>query len=329
MELLNKEAYEAAQEQANALREEAIYCIAGILWDFEAYEKRANELGIPKETTKVLRDFCINSLQETERQPLFVPGSVLLLPAFEMLSPGEQANVMKDLDVLFDQWSLEVLDEIPEAAFVQRDIACYVLGKDGDLLGRMPYWQNDKELVLVAVCSRYSAIKKADKSLMEDREVLRAAFENARHSILNDEFYSQFSDDDEFVRIAVKSYAANLTFASQRFRDDKEFVLFAIKNTDSLGVSNFYKHLSPHMQEDRDVVLAIAACPSDPHEFPPEQYRDDDEVGRLLADENLHEDTYTLFNMSPRIKEKWLSEEELERFDERWKWRSALYTRVG
>ena len=102
--------------------------------------------------------------------------------------------------------------------------------------------------------------------------------------------------------------------ASDRLRDDKELVLFAIKNTDDVGVLNFYDDLSPHMQEDRDVVLAIAACPSIPFDFPPERYCDDDEVGRLLADENLHEDHFTLFNMSPRIKKMWMSEEELERW---------------
>lgn len=131
---------------------------------------------------------------------------------------------------------------------------------------------------------------------------------------LSGEPSSKYSDDDEFVWLAVMSYPTNLCYASQRLKDNKDLVLAAIKNTDHVGVSNFYKDLSESMQEDEDVVLAVAACPSVPYEFPPEKYRDDDEVGRLLADESLHGDHFTLIKMSQRIKEKWMSEEELERW---------------
>ncbi len=257
----------AVWKKTEKLRFESLLYIADGLWDFEAYEKRANELDVSEEVTMALKDFCRNVIQEHGYRSLFVPGSILLLPAFDGLMPEEQADVLKDLDVLFDQWPQGILENIPEEVFAQREVAQYMLGKDGTLLAKMPQWQNDKELVKIAVSNGYTAARDVDQSLMEDREMLRAAFANATTDILNDEFYEQYADDDELVWLAVKADSSNLADASDRLRDDKELVLFAIKNTDDVGVLNFYDDLSPHMQEDRDVVLAIAACPSIPFDF--------------------------------------------------------------
>lgn len=49
-------------------------------------------------------------------------------------------------------------------------------------------------------------------------------------------------------------------------------------------------------------------------EFPPAEYKDDDEIGALLADTNIHGDHFSLVGMSRRIKEKYMTEEELSRW---------------
>lgn len=314
MELLNKEAYEAAEEQSKALREAAISSIADTLWDFDGYSQLAKEAGVPDREWRECAAYCEGSLKEGWRDSIYIHSTIGLLPAFGDLDKETQEGALQDLGIFLDQWPREVLDKVPECIFKSRAVAEFALGKRRELLRKMPFWQRDRELVKTAVANQYSSIKYADKELQDDREILRTAFENASGGLLFDEPYSKFVDDDEFVWLAVTAYPSNLSWASERLRDTKELVLAAIDNSDNVGVVNFYDELSEQMRLDRDVVMAIAASQSIPYEFPPEQYRDDDEVGKLLADGSLHGDRYTLINMSRRIKEKWMTEDELERW---------------
>lgn len=123
----------------------------------------------------------------------------------------------------------------------------------------------------------------------------------------------QWNDDEELVALAIKNHSASLASASDRLKNDFDTVMLAIANyNDGYGcIDGFYEGIGDDLKLDREIVLAIAKCKRPPKEFPPEEYRDDDEVGALLADDSERYNRWALLNTSDRIKERYMTKKPL------------------
>ena len=131
--------------------------------------------------------------------------------------------------------------------------------------------------------------------------------------MLFENFFRKYNDDDELVALALRSSGENLSWASERIRDDFDMVCLAVENSSCIG--NIYNYISEHLRGNRGIVVKIARRPPVPMEFPPLEYKDDDEIGALLADTEIHGDHFSLFGMRRRIKELYMTEDELSHWD--------------
>ncbi len=78
------------------------------------------------------------------------------------------------------------------------------------------------------------------------------------------------------------------------------------------------KHLPPELFARRDLALILARLPEPPSDFPDPSLSDDDEIGAALAQSG---DNFNLHGMSRRIKEKYMTSDELECWgDDPWWW---------
>lgn len=75
---------------------------------------------------------------------------------------------------------------------------------------------------------------------------------------------------------------------------------------------------SPELKKDKRIALAVTQWDTLPNEFPDISLADDDEIGEALSRTGDH---FDLIGMSRRIKEKYMTDEELEIWgDDPWWW---------
>lgn len=207
------------------------------------------------------------------------------------------------------------LDEIPLPSWLFDDeaVAHVALGVNGNLIQFMGGRCSDIPWAIEALRSEWSSYKFIDERLLEDREVVKAAFScDECGSVLFEDAFRKYNDDDELVALALHSSGENLSWASERICDDYDMVSLAIENSNY--IDNIYSDISERLRGDRRIVQKIASRPTVPMEFPPDEYKDDDEIGALLADTEIHGDHFSLFGMSRRIKELYMTEDELDRW---------------
>ena len=83
-------------------------------------------------------------------------------------------------------------------------------------------------------------------------------------------------------------------------------------NVRSYTHSGMYDNLSDELKGSLELALVIARnCETLPLHFPPIELADNDELGSVLAARGEH---YLLNGMSRRIKKRYMSEDELERW---------------
>lgn len=173
--------------------------------------------------------------------------------------------------------------------------------------------RSDLSSAIEALRSAWPSYKHIDKDLMKDREVIKAVFSCDRcGSVLSEDAFRKYNDNDELVALALRSDGENLSWSSERLRNDFDMVCLAIENCDY--IDNIYSDISEQLRGDREVVKKIASKPSVPMNFPSAEFKDDEEIGALLADTDIHGDHFALFGMSRRIKEKYMTEDELDRW---------------
>lgn len=96
------------------------------------------------------------------------------------------------------------------------------------------------------------------------------------------------------------------------------WVIRAVSNRRNIYPDASYEDLSDEMKKDKRIALVVAGWDWPPSNFPDFTFADDDDIGAALAQK---EDHFAIFGMSRRIKEKYMTEEELERWgDDPWWW---------
>ena len=158
------------------------------------------------------------------------------------------------------------------------------------------------------------AVHLPDK-LFESRNLVLEAV-NRRGRLL--ERAKSYQDDDELVGLAIDANGANIAYASERIRSDFNWAIRAVSNRRNIYPDASYEDLSDEMKKDKRIALVVAGWDRPPSDFPDFTLADDDDIGAALAQK---EDHFALFGMSRRIKEKYMTEEELERWgDDPWWW---------
>lgn len=251
---------------------------------------------------------------ENLRRSFFVPTEIAFLTDPKLKGSADWEKGKDSLLWLINE-TISYSDEtpLPSWLFDDDEIAFAALEINGNLIQFMGNRRFDASFAIKALHSTWHAYKYIDEKLLEDREVLKAALScDGGGSVLFEDFFRNYNDDDELVALALDSSGNNLSWASERIRDDFDMVCLAIDNTDY--IDNIYEAISERLRKDKRIVARIASRPSVPIEFPPAKYKDDDEIGALLADTKIHGDHFSLVGMSRRIKEKYMTEEELSRW---------------
>ena len=291
-----------AQEKRRQYKRETLYEI----WNYDAIR-----LDLGDAAAKECEDICLAALNG-ERSG-FMPSEI----AYVM------AGATDDKALRAFDWAVEdhdVVGYLPDKLFERRDLVLRAISRRGRLLERATRFQDDDEVVLSAVTNNPSAIKHASKRLQEDRRVLVATAKNAHDDLV---FYegpmSLHNDDDELVELALKANGMNVAFASERVRSDLGYAKLAWENVHSHTHFGMYDYLSDELKRNLELALVIARnCDTPPSHFPPIELADNDELGEQLAARGDH---YLLEGMTRRIKEKYMTEDELERWGrDPWWW---------
>ncbi len=275
------------------------------IWNFDAIRK---DLG--DETAKRFEEVCLATLHG-ERDG-FMPSEI----AYAMAGSTEE-RAMRAF-----AWAVEdcdVVGYLPDELFARRDLALQAVGCNGRQLERAKSFQDDDEIVLAAVANTPSAIGFASERLQNDRCILIEAASHADGDLIFfDGPMAKYNDDDELVGLAIDANGANIAYASERIRGDFDWAMRAVAHKRDIYPDESYKGLSNELKRDKRIALAVAQWPVIPNEFPAIALIDDDDIGEALSRKSDH---FALFGMSRRIKEKYMTEDELERWgDDPWWW---------
>lgn len=106
-------------------------------------------------------------------------------------------------------------------------------------------------------------------------------------------YADEYSDDKEFLLLAVGRMGTDLKYASDRLKDDKEVVMAAVKNQGSA-----LKFASDHLKNDDEVVLAAIKQYPEALKFASDRFKDDEKV--VLA--AIKKDRLAFEHISDRLK---------------------------
>lgn len=302
------EEWRACSAKAREKREQYELATLYEIWSFDAIREDLGE-----EIAKECEEVCLAALHG-ERSG-FMPSEI----AYAM------SGSIEERDMRVFGWVVEdydVADFLPDKLFERREIALEAVSRRGRQLERAALYQDDDEVVLTAVANSPDAIKYASGRLQEDRRVLVTAAKNAHDDLV---FYegpmSLHNDDDELVELALKANGMNIAFASERVRSDLGYAKLAWENVHSHTHFGMYDYLSDELKRNLELALVIASnCDTHmpPSHFPSIELADNDELGEQLAARGDH---YLLEGMTRRIKEKYMTEDELERWGrDPWWW---------
>lgn len=308
--ILNDEEYEqwrAWEDRSRELEETFDQAFLQAVWSFNTLADALSDSVVEQ-----ARSLCLESLNEDNA---FIPSEIAYFLDGRSNPP--------DVALCALSWTVSDIRRVrrlPSKVFTKRETALEAAKTNGDCLQFMPKYRDDIEVVTEAVTNNASALNYASDRLTNDRELVNLAASHAFYcGVFDEEPLSNYDDDDEIMRLAIKANGANIADASDRIRNDIDFALLAVQNRREYYPDEAYESLTPELKRDRRIVEAVARTWEPvPNCFPPKEFADDDTVASLLA---RHEDHFDLFGMSRRIKEQYYTEDELERWgDDPWWW---------
>ena len=275
------------------------------IWNFDAIRK---DLG--DEAAKKFEEICLAPLHDVHGG--FIPPEI----AYVM------AGSTEDRFMRAFTWAIEdygAANYLPDDLFARRDLVLEAVGRRGRQLERAKSFQDDIDVVLEAVANDPTSIEYASERLQNDRSVLIEAASHADNDLIfSDEPMAKHNDDDELVGLAIDANGANIAYASERIRSSFNWAMRAVSHHRDIYPDEPYESLSEELKQDKRIALAVAQWDRTPYRFPAIPLADDDDIGEALSQKS---DRCALLGMSRRIKEKYLTEDELKRWgDDPWWW---------
>ena len=151
------------------------------------------------------------------------------------------------------------------------DVMACLLSQRGLLLELSPLFQEDPDMVYIAVLQDGRALEFASPFLQDDEKIVSAAINQDANAL--EYATSRFKDNVDTVQAAVKKDGSALAYASPRLQADKD--VFAIACTSNASAL-FYT--DPCIQEDRECVEKAVSYHGRALFFANDEFRDDKEL---------------------------------------------------
>lgn len=314
-DILNDDEFDSWAEFAHGAGEmeaEFDHLVAEDLWSFDERLPDLIARGAKRDEVEGYVIHAREALKPGETRPAFLPFELM----YYLLPTPSNAEVAKAESAL--TWALhgtgwhDYSKCFPSWLYSCRPAALVMASHCGRLLERMPSFADDLELVEAAVTNWSKAIESASPRLQATREIQLLAARGADGTdFFEGPFMSGLNDDRELVVLALQSNGANIASVSDGLKHDFDIAMLAVCNNRDFYPEAAYTELPLEMKENKQIALKVAAWERTPTVFPVESLRDDDAIGDVLAQ---HEDRYSLYGMSWRIKEKYMTPDELERW---------------
>lgn len=279
--------------------------LATKMWNFPEVKTHAAErYGIDASVVDAHEAFCRQMLHDGKWNGgrLMPAGLAYLHHQGPIDAPDLDAALRPLLWFLDNKFSNGL--HLPPFLFESRPASEALAAHAGRLLENMPRFQDDDNVVLLAVTNDPNALAFASKRLQNDRTVITAAARNAYGTLIfHNPVMEQYNDDDFLVGLACTANGANLLYASKRLRDDELMASIALHNITETYPFAAYQALSLRLKNMKSfALLVIDSGYVDAGDFPA-SLRDDDDVAAALAASNRLK--WQLKYMSKRIRNEY------------------------
>jgi len=285
--------------------------IAEKLWDYKAFQGKADSLGYEAAEIEEIYKKAVEMLEEHQ---IFMPLEVLFAksPTKERIEAFLKALPL--VEMMIERRHREEVSIFPSYLFSSRDVVLSLIKNDGFLLEYAPDFQNDDEIVKLAIKDAPGSIEFAGKRLKNDYKIAEIAAKNCKHTLMFDiKEFKKYNDDDHIVKLALKANGANISGASKRIRSDYDYAVLALKHQRTIYPDSTFKNLSKELRKMKELALLELQAPCPETEGFDKSLLDDEEIGEYIVS---HRKTlWLIHNMTPRIQDmyfnrlpKWMQE---------------------
>ncbi|EFC48392.1 predicted protein [Naegleria gruberi] len=152
-----------------------------------------------------------------------------------------------------------------------REMALVAVTNCGEVLGVLPEFANDKEIVLAAVQQDAYSILYGTEALIYNRDFILECVKISGEVL--DYIDMDFDEDYEIILEAVQNYGDAIGITSQELRRNKEIITAALSNN---GLSLGY--LDEDLQDDKSIVLLAVSNNGLALEYASDRLQNDKEV---------------------------------------------------
>lgn len=180
------------------------------------------------------------------------PYDIALLGS-KKLEPEYRKKLLNVTKVAFSKFACRLALELPTFVFNQKDAVLLAVEFAGSSLKRFPKFNSDDDVIKIALKRDGKAIQYVKKELRENPEYIRLSLQHWYYSnSLQLRCMAKYRDNEELIKIAIKSDGLNIQYASKHLRDNFEMAKLAIEHSPDNSV---IKYLSPRLRDNRDIVL--------------------------------------------------------------------------
>ena len=132
----------------------------------------------------------------------------------------------------FSEFACILALELPTFVFNQKDAVLLAVEFEGASLKRFPKFNSDDDVIRIALKNDGEAIQYVKKELRENTEYIRLSLSHWYvFNPLKLRCMAKYRDNEEFIKIAIKSDGLNIQYASKHLRDNFEMAKLAIEHS--------------------------------------------------------------------------------------------------
>lgn len=229
------------------------------------------------------------------------PYDIALLGS-KKLEPEYRKKLLNITKVAFSKFARRLALELPTFVFNQKDAVLLAVEFEGSSLKRFPKFNSDDDVIKIVLKRDGKAIQYVKKELRENPEYIRLSLQHWYYSnSLQLRCMAKYRDNEEFIKIAIKSDGLNIKYASKRLRDNFEIAKLAIEHSPNNSV---IKYLSPRLRDNIELALLDiknGACPG--IEYYSRRLRNCNEIAEALINSG-HYVEISLFSKRIRNSDK-------------------------
>ncbi len=164
--------------------EHYIFPIAVRIWSIDDFCEQAQADGISREIIKSTYSLCVDVLKEHH---IFIPAEIVYFSLKKTVSPHIRDVAVKHL-IYFAQMHPAKIRVLPDYVLNDREFIKEIIKNKGSLLGLLPEYKNDFEIVKLAVKSYAVAIQYAGQKLKDNSDIVKTAVSNSFDGMIFKQF---------------------------------------------------------------------------------------------------------------------------------------------